>query len=126
MYADDTQVYSSSRPENFTTLVKKFESCISHVKNWMIVNKLKMNEDKTELLHVQASPMLLTTCTLIVIRYCSLQKLKILVFILQNYNQPFGPNYAFRATLNRLTTTCVLFHSIKTRLQLTIWLTWTH
>ena len=50
MYADDTQVYSSSRPENFTTLVKKFESCISHVKNWMIVNKLKMNEDKTELL----------------------------------------------------------------------------
>ncbi|GFR83273.1 reverse transcriptase-like protein [Elysia marginata] len=51
MYADDTQVYSSSCPENLPTLVKKFATCTSHVKNSRtIVNKLKMNEDKTELL----------------------------------------------------------------------------
>ena len=51
MYADDQQIYLSFKPskagdkENY---IKRLEMCISEIKEWMIVNKLKLNEDKME------------------------------------------------------------------------------
>ena len=50
MYADDAQIYMSAPTVDVPSLVHKFELCVSDVKNWMIENKLKMNEDKTEIL----------------------------------------------------------------------------
>ena len=50
MYADDTQVYNSVPLNNLPVLVTDFEICISNIMKWMIENKLKMNEDKTEVL----------------------------------------------------------------------------
>ena len=47
MYADDTQLYASVPPKNFDELVHVFENCISAIKEWMNLNKLKLNDDKT-------------------------------------------------------------------------------
>ena len=49
-FADDTQLYDCSPPQNSASLVHSLESCISEVKLWMTTNKLQLNDDKTEAL----------------------------------------------------------------------------
>ena len=51
-FSDDTQLFSSSLPADFGTLIKQTEMCVEHVKAWMDSNKLKLNDDKTEALVV--------------------------------------------------------------------------
>ncbi|XP_076854807.1 uncharacterized protein LOC143509873, partial [Brachyhypopomus gauderio] len=48
-YADDTQLYISSNPDDTTTTLK-IENCVQDIKNWMASNFLKLNSDKTEVL----------------------------------------------------------------------------
>ena len=51
IYADDTQIYIEFNPRipgDSVTALFKLESCITEIKNWMNMNKLKLNEDKTE------------------------------------------------------------------------------
>ena len=50
MYADDTQLYLSIEPNNSHVLMSTIEDCVNDVKNWMLMNKLKLNEDKTEII----------------------------------------------------------------------------
>ncbi len=50
MYADDTQLYMSIEPTNVHDLVNTLEACINDVKTWMLENKLKLNDEKTEIL----------------------------------------------------------------------------
>ena len=47
-FADDTQLHKASQPTEFQCLVSDFESCILSVKAWMLSNKLKLNDEKTE------------------------------------------------------------------------------
>ena len=49
-FSDDTQLFSSSFPADFGTLIKQAETCVEHVKALMDSNKLKLNDDKTEAL----------------------------------------------------------------------------
>ena len=51
-YADDTQIYIIFKKSAKTTALSKLEHCIEDVKAWMIINKLKLNDSKTELIHV--------------------------------------------------------------------------
>ena len=59
MYADDTQLYLpfdlyNDKDELATR--KRMESCIVDIKSWMTANKLKLNDDKTELIsHIKIS-----------------------------------------------------------------------
>jgi hypothetical protein len=51
LYADDTQLYVPFTPNNSTSLINaiaKMESCIIEISAWMSINKLKLNEEKTE------------------------------------------------------------------------------
>ncbi|KAL1281377.1 hypothetical protein QQF64_000180, partial [Cirrhinus molitorella] len=48
-YADDTQLYISSRPGE-TYKVEKLMECIVDIKNWMTSNFLLLNSEKTEVL----------------------------------------------------------------------------
>ena len=50
MYADDTQLYLSIEPANVHDLVYSLECCLNDVKTWMVDNKLKLNDEKTEVL----------------------------------------------------------------------------
>ena len=49
-YADDHQLYTdfSANQVSLKEAVTRMESCLQDVKSWMILNKLKMNDSKTE------------------------------------------------------------------------------
>ncbi len=48
-YADDTQLYISSRPSK-THQIEKLMECIIDIKNWLTSNFLLLNSEKTEVL----------------------------------------------------------------------------
>ena len=48
-YADDTQIYVSIEP-NEQAETEALEQCISDMRQWMLVNLLKLNDSKTEVL----------------------------------------------------------------------------
>jgi hypothetical protein len=50
LYADDSQLYISMDPKNVAHDLKTLENCIGEIKNWMIRNMLKLNDNKTEFL----------------------------------------------------------------------------
>ena len=50
MYADDTQLYKSVPFSDLQLLVQSIETCSGNVNKWMTDNKLKMNNEKTEIL----------------------------------------------------------------------------
>ena len=49
-YADDTQLYLCIEPSDVYDLIYSIEQCISDVKTWMHANKLKLNDEKTEVI----------------------------------------------------------------------------
>ena len=50
-YADDTQLYLTFRPGvEINNVCSRLEECISDIKRWMLCNKLKLNDEKTEVL----------------------------------------------------------------------------
>ena len=51
-FADDTQLQKSALPDEVSGLLDEAADTIGRVSDWMATNKLKMNDDKTELLHV--------------------------------------------------------------------------
>ena len=54
-YADDTQLYisfSTNDDLELTNSNAKIEKCLSDLDQWMSLNKLKLNKDKTELLYL--------------------------------------------------------------------------
>ena len=50
LYADDTQLYMSFKPvaNNEQSVHEQIVECFESIRDWMKVNKLKLNEDKTE------------------------------------------------------------------------------
>jgi len=55
IYADDTQLYCSFDLKSPLEAIGKIQSCISDIRSWMIKNKLKINDDKTEFLIITSS-----------------------------------------------------------------------
>ena len=47
-YADDTQLYITLSPENFSHSIQKLKNCLNDIQNFLFTNKLKLNPDKTE------------------------------------------------------------------------------
>ena len=54
IYADDTQIYFSFNILDSASSLLKIESCISDIRSWMIKNKLKINDSKTEFLVISS------------------------------------------------------------------------
>jgi len=50
IYADDTQVFLSFDVDKSQEALNKLNLCLSDIRTWMIQNKLKINDDKTEFL----------------------------------------------------------------------------
>jgi hypothetical protein len=50
-YADDTQLYINFNKSSMTQCRQQLEECLDSIRNWMLVNKLKLNDNKTEVLH---------------------------------------------------------------------------
>ena len=47
-YADDTQLYITLSPENFSHSMQKLKNFLNDIQHFMFANKLKLNPDKTE------------------------------------------------------------------------------
>ena len=52
IYADDTQLYCSFDIKSLDKVLNLMSACISDVRSWMIRNKLKITDDKTEFLSI--------------------------------------------------------------------------
>ena len=52
IYVDDTQLYCTFEVDSLDDVLTSLRSCISDIRSWMIKNKLKINDDKTEFLLV--------------------------------------------------------------------------
>ena len=52
IYADDTQVFIILDEAERSSLIPNLENCISDIKLWSTANDLKLNDDKTEVLHI--------------------------------------------------------------------------
>ena len=48
VYADDTQLYVSFKCKQPLEAILKLNSCLADIRRWMITNKLKINDLKTE------------------------------------------------------------------------------
>ena len=55
MFADDTEWYKSTDRSSISCLLTAMQSWVSDVKDWSLVNKLQLNEDKTEALLLDPS-----------------------------------------------------------------------
>eukprot|EP00745_Piridium_sociabile_P040659 TRINITY_DN786_c0_g1_i8.p1 TRINITY_DN786_c0_g1~~TRINITY_DN786_c0_g1_i8.p1 ORF type:complete len:1132 (+),score=124.07 TRINITY_DN786_c0_g1_i8:119-3397(+) len=49
-FADDTQLHQSASIADIDALMSRTQECIADLKDWMTLNKLKLNDDKTELM----------------------------------------------------------------------------
>ena len=47
-YADDTQLYITLSPTNFSHSIQKLKNCLNGIQHFMFTNKLKLNPEKTE------------------------------------------------------------------------------
>ena len=54
VYADDTQLYSTFKQDELSTVIPSLELCLNAVKDWSLANDLKINVDKTEILHLSS------------------------------------------------------------------------
>ena len=57
IYADDTQLYCFFEPKSpvsRTTAIENAQNCVIDIRNWMTSMKLKLNDDKTELLVISS------------------------------------------------------------------------
>ena len=55
IYADDTQVYLAFEVDDPQQALEKLNACLSDIRTWMIKNKLKINDDKTEFLIIAST-----------------------------------------------------------------------
>ena len=61
IYADDTQLYCSFDVNSINDVIGSLSNCISDIRSWMIRNKLKINDDKTEFLLITSPHSKLST-----------------------------------------------------------------
>ena len=54
VYADDTKLYISFKCKRPLESISKVNSCLSDIRRWMITNKLKINDSKTEFIVIRS------------------------------------------------------------------------
>ena len=57
LYADDTQLYLSFNFQDATSQLEclhQMQDCVGNIKNWMVSNKLKLNDEKTEIMYISS------------------------------------------------------------------------
>ena len=84
LYAEDSQLYVSFASNDSTAAINILQSCTASVHSWMLMNKLKLNSDKTELLVIGKERQL---CFLLRFSVSKLTQQKLLGIFNQSINQ---------------------------------------
>ena len=64
-YADDTQLYETFETSSLNDMdlsKSRLEACVREIDTWVLLNKLKLNKDKTELLVISSLHLLDLLC----------------------------------------------------------------
>ena len=56
-YADDSKLQNSATPDRLHDVIDSMRFCIDDLEDWMTDNKLKLNDDKTEVMIISSSRM---------------------------------------------------------------------
>ena len=57
-FSDDNQLFNSGHILQLQGIIQSTQCCISDLKDWMINNKLQLNEDKTDMILISARKVL--------------------------------------------------------------------
>ncbi|GFS03230.1 reverse transcriptase [Elysia marginata] len=68
LYDDDTQMYCTDTINNLPLLLSKTSICIESVKEWMMTNKLKLNDDKTEIIILGKDKVVVIVVVVVVVK----------------------------------------------------------
>ena len=55
LYADDTQIYVTFHISNdidMKVALAKMEACVAEIRAWMVMHRLKLNDDRTEFVYL--------------------------------------------------------------------------
>ena len=55
IYADDTQFYIALKDTNRSESLQRLQHCIDDIRSWSTLNKLVLNDGKTEIIHIISS-----------------------------------------------------------------------
>ena len=54
IYADDTQIYLAFNVNDAEHAIQRLEQCVRQIRSWMVTNKLKLNDDKTDFIMISS------------------------------------------------------------------------
>lgn len=74
LFADDTQIYFICRNANESK--SKIENCVDEIREWMILNKLVLNDNKTEVIHIRTRFQAIETMSSLRVGECDVQPSK--------------------------------------------------
>ena len=103
-FSDDNQLYITGPASEISSLVSSTQSCISQLKSWMTVNKLKLNEDKTEMILISSPKSNLTLPTSVDLNGCSVT----ISSSVRNLGVTFDQSLSFRQHVANVCRLCYL------------------
>ena len=103
-FSDDNQLYITEPASEISSLVSSTQSCISQLKSWMTVNKLKLNEDKTEMILISSPKSNLTLPSSVDLNGCSIT----ISSSVRNLGVTFDQSLSFRQHVANVCRLCYL------------------
>ena len=103
-FSDDNQLYITGPESEISSLVSSTQSCISQLKSWMTVNKLKFNEDKTEMILISSPKSNLTLPSSVDLNGCSIT----ISSSVRNLGVTFDQSLSFRQHFANVCRLCYL------------------
>ena len=103
-FSDDNQLYITGPASEISSLVSSTQSCISQLKSWMTVNKLKLNEDKTEMILISSPKSNLTLPSSVDLNGCSVT----ISSSVRNLDVTFDQSLSFRQHVANVCRLCYL------------------
>ena len=77
-HADDNQLMFPINPLNEQNAILNAKSCLAAVKDWMVFNKLELNDSKTEILRCSTNSNIVTNCDVVM---CLVVKYQLLLVL---------------------------------------------
>ena len=105
LYADDSQLYISFSSGNSAAALNGLQSCLASVHSWMSTNKLKLNPEKIEFLHIGNEQQWSKYLSV-----CPIELLGVETYLAKsarNLGVIFGKSFNFRSHISAICSSCI-------------------